>query len=85
MLGRDDIGALVPGMAADLAVFDLRAAAFAGALSDPVAALMFCAPQPSAYTVVNGKVVVREGRLTTVDLSSLIVRHNRLAAELLNG
>ena len=85
VLGRDDIGALVPGMAADLAVFDLRAAAFAGALSDPVAALMFCAPQPSAYTVVNGKVVVREGRLTTVDLSSLIVRHNRLAAELLNG
>ena len=44
VLGRDDIGALAPGMAADFVSFDLRQPLFAGALHDPVAALVFCAP-----------------------------------------
>ncbi len=44
VLDRDDIGALAPGMAADFVSFDLRQHAFAGALHDPVAALVFCAP-----------------------------------------
>ena len=43
VLGRDDIGALAPGMAADLVAFDLRGIGFAGGLHDPVAALVFCA------------------------------------------
>jgi cytosine/adenosine deaminase-related metal-dependent hydrolase len=85
VLGRDDIGALALGMAADLAVFDLNAPALAGALHDPVAALMFCGPLRSAYTIVNGKVVVREGQLTTLDLRSLVDRHNALARTLVNG
>ncbi|HUO23376.1 MAG TPA: 8-oxoguanine deaminase [Caulobacteraceae bacterium] len=85
VLGRDDVGALAPGMAADLAVFDLGALALAGALHDPVAALIFCAPLRSAYTIVNGRVVVREGRLETLDLRALIARHNRLAGQLVNG
>ncbi len=85
VLGRDDIGALAPGMAADLAVFDLNQVAFAGARHDPVAALIFCQPARAAYTLVNGQVVVRDGRLTTIDLASLIRRHNRLAADLING
>jgi len=43
VLGRDDIGALAPGMAADIVAFDLSALAYAGAaLHDPVAALVFC-------------------------------------------
>ncbi len=84
VLGRDDIGRLAPGMAADLAVFDLSDLAFAGALHDPVAALMFCGPPRSAYTIVNGEVVVREGRLATMDLRTLVDRHNMLAGRLLN-
>ena len=85
VLGRDDIGALAPGMAADLAVFDLNSIAFAGARHDPAAALIFCGPVSTAYTIVNGRVIVREGQLTTVDLPDLIRGHNRLAAELING
>ncbi len=85
VLGREDIGALAPGMAADLAAFDLGALSLAGALHDPVAALMFCGPLRSAYTVVNGKVVVREGQLTTLDLPALIARHNALSTQLING
>ena len=85
VLGRDDIGALAPGMAADLAVFDLNTIAFAGALHDPVAALAFCGPVAAAYTIANGRVVVREGRLATLDLPSLVSRHNALAAALVGG
>jgi 8-oxoguanine deaminase len=85
VLGRDDVGALSVGMAADLAVFDLNNIAFAGALHDPVAALAFCGPIPAAYTIVGGRVIVRQGGLTTVDLPALIRRHNILAAQLIDG
>ncbi|RKP52662.1 8-oxoguanine deaminase [Trinickia fusca] len=82
VLGRDDIGALAPGMAADFIAFDLRQPLFAGALHDPVAALVFCAPSQVAYSVIDGRVVVREGRLATVDLGPLVERHNALARTL---
>jgi cytosine/adenosine deaminase-related metal-dependent hydrolase len=83
VLGRDDIGHLAPGMAADLALFDLRTLGFAGgAVHDPVAALLLCAPATAAYTIVQGRVVVRQGRLATVDLGPLLERHNRLAKAL---
>lgn len=82
VLGRDDIGALAPGMAADFVSFDLRHHGFAGALHDPVAALMFCAPANVSTSVINGKVVVRDGQLTTVDLGNVVERHNRLAHQL---
>ncbi|MBN2306039.1 MAG: 8-oxoguanine deaminase [Anaerolineae bacterium] len=85
VLGRDDIGALKPGMAADFVVFDLNEIAFAGAWHDPVAALLFCTSVNVAYSVINGKVVVREGQLTTVELEPLIAQHNKLAVALANG
>ncbi len=85
VLNRDDIGHLAPGMAADLAVFDLDHVAFAGARHDPAAALVFCSPVPAAYTIVGGRVVVRQGQLTTLDLGRLVERHNQLAATLLAG
>ena len=85
VLGRDDIGHIAPGMAADLALFDLRALGFAGgAVHDPVAALLLCAPANAAHTIVNGRVVVRQGQLATLDLGPLIERHNRLAQALVN-
>lgn len=83
VLGRSDIGHLAPGMCADLALFDLRTMAFAGgAVHDPLGALLLCASAPAAYTVVNGCVVVREGQLTTLELPTLIERHNQLAVQL---
>ena len=51
-------------------------------MHDPVGSLLLCASPMAAYTVVNGRVVVREGRLTTVDLAPLVERHNRLAVQL---
>jgi len=83
VLGRTDIGHLAVGMCADLALFDLNTLAFAGAaVHDPVGALLLCASPQAAYTVVNGRVVVREGQLTTVDLGPLIECHNQMAIQL---
>jgi 8-oxoguanine deaminase len=83
VLGRRDIGHLAVGMCADLALFDLRTLSMAGgAVHDPVASLLLCASPQAAYTVVNGRVVVRQGQLTTVDLGPLVEQHNRLAIEL---
>lgn len=83
VLGRKDIGHLAPGMCADLALFDLRSLGFAGgAVHDPVGSLLLCASPQAAYTVVNGKVVVREGQLATVELGPLLERHNQLAITL---
>jgi 8-oxoguanine deaminase len=82
VLNRDDIGVLAPDMAADFVAFDLRTIAFAGGLHDPVAALVFCAPADVALSVINGRIVVKEGRLTTVDLPGLIETQNRLARAL---
>jgi 8-oxoguanine deaminase len=85
VLNRDDIGALAPGMAADFVAFDLDRIGLAGALHDPVAALVFCAPGEVALSVIDGRVVVKDGRLATLDLPVLIERHNRLARELVDG
>ncbi len=80
VLGRRDIGHLAVGMCADLALFDLETIGFAGgAVHDPVAALLLCASAQAAYTVVDGRIVVRQGRLETVALSPLVARHNALA------
>jgi len=86
VLGRDDIGRLAPGACADLALFDLTAPGFAGgALHDPVGALIFCASPPAAYTIVDGQVRVRKGRLTSFELPPVLRRHDQLARELVQG
>jgi 8-oxoguanine deaminase len=84
-LNRDDIGAIAPGMAADFVAFRLDAIGFAGALHDPVAALVFCASARVALSVINGRVVVRDGELQTLDLGRIVETHNRLAAKLVHA
>lgn len=81
VLGRDDIGALAPGMSADLVMFRLDQLAYAGALHDPVAALVFCTPSNVDCSIIHGRVVVKEGQLATVDLGPLVERHNGLARD----
>ena len=85
VLGRDDIGCLAPGMAADFIAIDLERLAFAGAQADPLAALLFCTPPNVDLSVINGRVVVREGKLLGLDLPTTIAEHNRLALELLDS
>jgi cytosine/adenosine deaminase-related metal-dependent hydrolase len=70
-------------MCADLALFDLNTLAFAGgAVHDPLGALLLCASPQAAYTIVNGRVIVHDGQLTTLELGPLVERHNLLALQL---
>jgi cytosine/adenosine deaminase-related metal-dependent hydrolase len=80
-----DIGSLEPGKCADFFAINLNRLDYAGALHDPVAAVVFCAPVKADYTVVGGKFIVKEGQHLTVDLPSLVVAHNRAARRLLNS
>ena len=84
VLGRDDIGALAPGMAADVVTIGLDEVGLAGAQRDPAAALLFCQVSRVRHSVVGGRVIVRDGQLATVDLPRLIERHNALAAQLVD-
>jgi len=84
VLGRDDIGALAPGMAADIIAFDLTPIDYAGAaVHDPVAALIFCTPQKVDFAMVNGRLLVEDGQVLGVDLPQLAERHNQAARQLL--
>jgi 8-oxoguanine deaminase len=83
VLGRNDIGYLAAGMCADVVLFDLDSLAFAGgAVHDPVGSLLLCASPQADYTIVNGRIVVREGYLESVDLGPLMEQHNRFALQL---
>jgi cytosine/adenosine deaminase-related metal-dependent hydrolase len=80
VLGRDDVGVLAPGMAADLIGFRLDNLGFAGgAVHDPLAALAFCQPPTVDLSIIDGRVRVRDGELVGVDLPPLIARHNEIA------
>ena len=86
VLGRaSEIGQLAPGFAADFAAFPLDTPMMAGTQWDPVAGLIFCGPQRAAFTVVKGRVVVREGRVTTVDMRKTLARHGDLVRGLINN
>ena len=86
VLGRKDIGQLSVGYCADMALFDLRSLSFAGgAVHDAIGSLMLCASAPASYTIVNGRVVVSEGQLATLDLGRVIERHNQFAKQLAQG
>ncbi len=85
VLGRDDIGCLAPGMAADIAAYRLDSIDMAGALHDPMAALVFCGPIKADWVIVNGRVRVMDGHFVDLDLPPLIQRHNALARALVDG
>jgi cytosine/adenosine deaminase-related metal-dependent hydrolase len=85
VLGRGDIGAIEAGKCCDFAAFRLDKLAYAGALHDPAAALVFCAPQQVDLLVVGGKVLVQDGNLLALDIPRLIERHNRASKRLLAG
>ena len=85
VLGREDIGSLEVGKCADLFAINLSRLDYAGALHDPVAAAIFCAPQTVDVNIVGGNIIVKDGQMVTVDVPNLIQKHNLAAEKLLNG
>jgi len=83
-LGRDDIGSLEAGKAADLVLIDTRRLSYAGASSDPLAALVFTPfPEPVDTVIVNGRIVVEGGELVGVDVPALVARADALSEGML--
>ncbi len=85
VLGRNDVGYLAPGMSADFIAINLNQVTYAGALHDPVAAVVFCQPPNVDWSVINGQVVVENGRLATLDLQPHLERHNAISRQMLEG
>lgn len=85
VLGRDDIGSIEPGKCADFIGFNLNRLDYAGAQHDPQAALVFCAPQRVDLSVINGRIVVEDGELLTMDVHKLAEQHNKISRKLING
>jgi 8-oxoguanine deaminase len=83
VLGRDDIGALAPGKAADFIAINLDRLEYAGAGHDPLGALLFCRPVNVDLSVINGRVVVEEGHIVGFDLERAIARQNEISQEML--
>ncbi len=84
VLGRKDLGSLETGKCADFVAINLNRLDYAGALHDPVSAVVFCAPRGVDWNVVHGRVIVRNGHLETLDVPRLVERHNRAARRLVS-
>ena len=81
LLGRDDIGSLAPGKAADLIAVDAQRVEYAGS-GDLVAALVFCGPAKVDVNIIDGRIRVEDGRLTGIDIEEVMRQHNELAARI---
>ena len=82
VLGRSDCGSLEVGKRGDVAVWDVSGVESAGSW-DPVGALLLCGPGRVKHLFVEGKQVVRDGQMVTIDLGRVVERQNRLAARLM--
>jgi 8-oxoguanine deaminase len=85
LLGRSDLGSLAPGKAADLVAFRVDGLETAGALHDPVAALLTTMPGRAWLSLINGRVRVADGQLVDIDVAPLVERHNALSLALIAG
>ena len=83
-LGRNDLGSLETNKRADVALFDLRDSNYSGA-SDPVAALLLCAPGRVSTLIIEGRVVVENHELQTLAIEPILAQHRRLAAKIVGS
>lgn len=84
LLGRSDLGELLPGKQADLALFKLDDLRFSGS-HDPVAALILCGAERADRVMVGGQWRVVDGVIEGLDIGELIAQHKLAAAALVRG
>ncbi|GAG88492.1 unnamed protein product, partial [marine sediment metagenome] len=72
ILGRDDVGSIEVGKAADIILIDTKKLGYAGGMHDPVATLLFSGNSHIVdTTIVNGKILVQDGKLLNLDEASI--------------
>ena len=84
VLGRTDLGSLETGKRADIAAYPTKNIVLAGAW-DLVAGLLFCGPLKAAHTIVEGRILVQDGRLMTINLDNLLASHKSLTRKLIDS
>ncbi len=84
VLNRNDIGEISVGKAADFAIYDLKQIDFSGTSSDPIAALVFCGPVKTKYTICNGKIISENGHMKNFDLNLSLEKHESASKRLIN-
>ncbi len=84
VLNRNDIGQITPGYCADIAFFDRNIIELSGTQADPIAGLVFGAPLKPHHVMIQGKMVVQDGCITTLSLSKLLAKHACLTNALLD-
>lgn len=83
VLGFPEAGVIQEGKAADLILIDMNQLPYAGALHDPLAAIVLAGASHVVDTnIVNGRVVVKNGRLALVDQDEIIRNANRISREM---
>lgn len=85
VLGRDDIGQLREGYAADLVGWRTDTLAFTGAWHDVTAGLLFATSQDVDFSIINGKTIVKDGQMVGVDVPVLIEQHTQFSKTLIRG
>jgi cytosine/adenosine deaminase-related metal-dependent hydrolase len=86
ILGRSELGSIEEGKAADIVLIDLRRLGYAGALSDPLAALVYSGFDHTVdYTIVNGRIVVEDRRLVSADEEEIVDTANDLSLRMLES
>ena len=85
VLNRSSLGSLEKGKAADLIGIETDTLEYAGALSDPALAPIFCFTKGVSLSVVNGEVLIERGEFKKLDVEKIIAEHNSLAQKLLDS
>ena len=86
LLGRDDIGTIAEGRAADIIGINIDNISYAGALHDYIASIVICGGTHTVdFSIVNGEVVVRGGELTRVDEAEVVRRGNEAAKRMIQA
>jgi cytosine/adenosine deaminase-related metal-dependent hydrolase len=78
LLGRDDIGALAPGMSADFIAIKLRQLGLSGTERDPLAALIMCGPFKVDYSFINGREIINRGEFVALDIEEALESHRKV-------
>lgn len=85
VLGRKDIGSLEVGKCADFFAINLNRLDYAGALQDPLAAVVFCQPVKADYTIVAGELIVEKGEFLPLDIAKQTEKHNAASKRLIEN
>ena len=84
-LGRDDIGQIQAGKCADINLINMDKLEYSGALHDPAAAIVFnVTMNPVDHVIINGKMVVENGRISGLDELELVKHHQKISADLID-